>query len=486
MNAGRRAAALALAAWVAATACSQVRPPRPASTPGAQVRACLAARAPAAGERGRERAAWLRAFYERRGGAPAWTGPRGVLGRADELLVALGGADAHGLRGEAYGVVSLRAAVAARRTRPDPGFGPAQAALDVGLTAAFLAYADDLRRGAVDPATVTESWHVRRGTADLSGLLATAIAVNEVGPTLQRLAPQGLEYRRLQEALATALDPERADRLRANLERWRWLPRDLGDRYLLVRIADFELDFVEDGVGATRRVIVGQPFRQTPTFASQITHVIANPPWYVPASIAAEELVPALRADKDHLATLDMEVYDTRADGAARVLPDTVDWGQSGAPVDGRYRFVQRPGPANPLGRVKFVLPNPFAVYLHDTPGTGLFARGARDLSHGCVRVEGAVALARALLQDDPTRLDSFEALLTSGETGRVDLPEPVATYVVYWTASVAPDGQVRFADDLYDADARLLEALDAAVGAGPNRDVPGSPRVGAAVARRR
>jgi murein L,D-transpeptidase YcbB/YkuD len=213
-----------------------------------------------ADERTRLRDGWLGRFYQRRDGQPAWTGAHGVHARVDELLFQLDTATGHGLDPEMYGRTELRAAVADLRVAGDHD-ATVMSALDIGCTAAFLAFADDLRRGAVDPAAASVSWGVRRPSADLSGLLATAISIDQVGVNLQRMAPTSPEYRRLQQALGdlTPAMAAEADILRANLERWRWLPRDLGSQYLLVRIADFELDIVSDGPRRTKLVILGEP-----------------------------------------------------------------------------------------------------------------------------------------------------------------------------------------------------------------------------------
>lgn len=416
-------------------------------------------------ERGRQRHEWLQHFYQRRGGQPAWTGVRGVRARADELLDELDDTAAHGLDPEAYGRTELHAAVARLRARPNDFDPESAAAVDIGLTTAFLACADDLRRGAVDPASITVSWQVRRPATDLSGLLATAISLGQVGVNLRRLAPSGLEYRRLQQALAGLTAGARAaDGLRANLERWRWLPRDLGSRYLLVRIADFELDYVVDGARQTHRVIVGEPYRQTPQFASEVTHVVVHPSWHVPPRISDEELAPGpIGAERS--STLTQQGFEAWTHGNLRVHLDSLDWDRA-AGFSSRYRLVQRPGGSNPLGRIKLDLVNPFAIYLHDTPGSTLFTRADRDLSHGCVRVEGIVELVRQLLESSPGRRRRFDRLLAAGETGRVYLPEPLPAYILYWTVSVTPSGQIRSTEDLYDVDARLLRALNQATGA--------------------
>ena len=420
-----------------------------------------------ADERTRQRDRWLRRFYQRRGAQPAWTVAHGVHARVDELLAELDGAIEHGLDPEIYGRAQLRAAVANLRSGGEHDAAGA-AALDIGCTAAFLAFADDLRRGAVDPAAASVSWGVRRQPVDLSGLLATAISLDQVGVNLQRMAPTSPQYRRLQQALGDlplATAPE-ADILRVNLERWRWLPRDLGSQYLLVRIADFELDIVSNGQRRTKRVIVGEPYRQTPQFASEVTHVVVHPPWRVPPRIADEELAPGLDPGNDapRRSDLKQQGFEAWSHGGQRVALDSLSWAPGS--FSSKYRLVQRPGASNPLGRVKLDLMNPFSIYLHDTPGAGLFTRTERDLSHGCVRVEGIVDLVRQLLQGSASGRRRFEGLLAAGETGRVDLPTPVPVYLLYWTASVTPEGEIRSTTDPYDVDRHLLDALQRASGA--------------------
>ncbi|MDA0336932.1 MAG: L,D-transpeptidase family protein [bacterium] len=423
-------------------------------------------------ERARQRDIWLRHFYQRRDGQPAWTGADGVHARADEVLLELDNAWLHGLNPEAYGRTPLRGAVTALRVGSSHD-AAAAAAVDVGLTAAFLALADDLRRGAVDPAAVSVSWGVRRSSTDLSGLLATAISLDQVGINLRRLAPASPEYRRLQRALVEAVGGTAEDQapsaelLRANLERWRWLPRDLGPQYLLVRIAEFELDLVNNGQRQTRRVIVGEPYRQTPQFASEVTHVVVHPPWRVPPRIADEELAPGLDPERGavRLGALRQEGFEAWNYAGQPVALDSLRWVSTDG-FSSKYRLEQRPGGSNPLGKVKLELENPFSIYLHDTPGAGLFTRLGRDLSHGCVRVEGIVDLVRQLLQSSTSAARQFEVLLASAETGRVELPTPVPVYLLYWTVSVTAAGEIHAATDLYDVDRRLLEVLQQAAGA--------------------
>jgi murein L,D-transpeptidase YcbB/YkuD len=240
----------------------------------------------------------------------------------------------------------------------------------------------------------------------------------------------------------------RIDQIRLNLERWRWLPRDLGSRHILVNIPQYHLEVWENGAPAlTMRVVVGRKDTQTPIFNDRMTHIVFSPYWNVPPGIAQNETLPAIMSDAAFLERNNMEVLDRSGqvvDPAAIDLSDPA-----------RYRFRQRPGAANSLGLVKFMFPNQFNVYLHDTPADSLFARASRSFSHGCVRVEDPQALARYLLRDQPewTETKIVEAM-HAGEERHVKLKEGIPVYLGYWTASAGPEG-VQFRSDVYGIDRR-------------------------------
>lgn len=251
----------------------------------------------------------------------------------------------------------------------------------------------------------------------------------------------------------------RIAQIELNMERWRWLPHDPGIRYVLVRIADFELEVVENGEPVIRmRVIVGKPYWRTPIFGSVMTHLEFNPYWYIPRSIAVEEILPLVRQDSTYLSRKRIRVAAGGADTARGIVADSIDWnGISEAEFD--YLFTQLPGPGNPLGRVKFFFPNPFDVYLHDTPNPELFERSVRDFSHGCIRLEKSLELATYVLGEDWSQ-ERVEGAVASAENRQVLLPEPLPVYVLYWTAWVDEEGMVQFREDVYDGDGRLREAL--------------------------
>ena len=239
-----------------------------------------------------------------------------------------------------------------------------------------------------------------------------------------------------------------------NMERWRWLPRDLGDRYILVNIPEMRLDVFEGGkVPLSMRVVVGKADTPTPIFHDRMTYLVFSPYWNVPPSIAEGETLPALLNDPDFLSRNNMEVVD--ASGVV-IDPASMDLSDPKS-----FRFRQRPGTSNSLGLVKFMFPNQFNVYLHDTPADSLFERATRSFSHGCVRVEDPVALAEYVLRDQPewTR-ERIQEAMNAGEEQSVKLTSAIPVYLGYWTARVRPDGSVQFRPDVYDIDSRLTARL--------------------------
>ena len=188
---------------------------------------------------------------------------------------------------------------------------------------------------------------------------------------------------------------ERIAQIEANLERWRWLPEDLGERHIFVDVASFGLALVENGEPALELpVVVGTKKDETPIFSQAMTHIIVNPSWYVPERIAVEELLPEIQADPDFLARNDLRLLDKKGNGVDSTL---VVWDRLG-PENFPYRLVQTPGDQNSLGQIKFMLPNRFDIYLHDTPARALFDHRVRAFSHGCVRVRDPLVLGAAVL----------------------------------------------------------------------------------------
>jgi murein L,D-transpeptidase YcbB/YkuD len=253
--------------------------------------------------------------------------------------------------------------------------------------------------------------------------------------------------RRLAEALAKARDEDRRI-LGLNLERGRGLPPDPGPRYLLVNIPTYELRLFEGGQDVLdMRVVVGRPGNPTPAFSSAITHIVFNPTWNAPPHMLHDEILPMLRADATYFDQLGLELVSL----AGKVISlDMVDLARPW-----RFHVRQPPGPGNVMGRIKFVLPNRYNVYLHDTPYARSFDETQRTFSHGCVRVEKPVELAQRLLGDQARWTpETIERAQFSRER-MVALRRPMPIYIVYRTAWVDEDGDVRRVEDVYGRDGK-------------------------------
>lgn len=274
------------------------------------------------------------------------------------------------------------------------------------------------------------------------------------------LEPDGKIGVRTREAMNVPA-AHRARQIELNLVRWRWLSRELGERHVLVNIPAFGLRAVDrSGNDLEMRVIVGLPYRRTPVFSDLIRYLVVNPYWEVPRSIAVQDKLPEVQKDPSYFTRQRIRVYNGWGTDERAIDPASIDWTQVSR-SSFSYRLRQDPGPINALGRIKFMFPNRFNVYLHDTPTRALFDSADRDLSSGCIRVQRPMDLAHWLLADDQTwSAEALERAVASGRTQTVALPELIPVHVQYWTAWVDDDGSVQFRRDVYGRDARLDEAL--------------------------
>lgn len=253
---------------------------------------------------------------------------------------------------------------------------------------------------------------------------------------------------------------DRISQIRVNLERARWVMHDMPAANIVIDIAGFNLQYYHQGrlVWKTR-VMVGEPFNQTPVFRSAITYLVLNPTWTIPPDILKNETVPRILTEKDYLAKQRLRVLTASGE---EVDPTTVPWGQylGKRPP---YTLRQDAGPDNALGLIKFIFPNPYHVYLHDTPSKSLFDKARRAFSHGCIRVQHPLDLGKMLIANDPgnpTSAARFDQVLASGKTSTIFLKEPLPIFLMYLTAN-AENGQVQFMPDLYQRDQGILDALN-------------------------
>jgi len=277
------------------------------------------------------------------------------------------------------------------------------------------------------------------------------------------LADDGVVGARTRQALNVPVDARIAQIL-LNLERWRWLPRHLEERYVWVNTADFTLSLhTRDQAPSTMRVIVGREERETPAFTHLMTHLVLNPSWSVPDTIAVKDILPKELHDPGYVTRKRIHVLSGWAENAVELDPYSIDWNRYRSARVLPFKFEQESGQDNSLGRIKFLMPNPDSIYLHDTPSRDLFKRDARAFSSGCIRVENPLELA-AFVLGDAWNGKPVSALIQAGKTQYVRLPEPVPVYLVYLTSWMDDAHQAQFREDIYKRDRRLTTALEALI----------------------
>ncbi|HEY0148989.1 MAG TPA: L,D-transpeptidase family protein [Allosphingosinicella sp.] len=340
--------------------------------------------------------------------------------QAEELLAFVEGIGGEGLDPADYDVSRLRLAISSKADD-----------LSAIATQAYLKVASDLMFGhvrgdaRVDWYVKDDSWNVY----DQQALLNRAVSGEGVAASLRSLLPTHPQYAGLKAMLADA-DAATADKIRINLDRWRWLPRDLGKKYVIVNVPAYTVALVENGQTLDRRrAVAGALKTPTPSLNATITGAIFNPWWEVPASIAKEV------AGKK---------------GYVRVPAG-----------EGKFRYRQPPGPSNALGKMKLVMGNPHAIYLHDTNAKNLFNKQLRAFSHGCIRTEDAVGFAATLLDGTEWTRAKVNQTVASGKTVQANVATPIPVYIVYFTVAATDEKQPAKYSDLYGRDGKVIAALN-------------------------
>ena len=367
-----------------------------------------------------------------------------TLAQAEKLLAFIPTVADEGLVPGDYRAEALAAAIA-------QGRGPA---LDAVASEIFIWLVEDLRDGRT-PMDARRQWFVVDPDPDVlpsHRLLETAVETGDIAGTLRALNPVSPDYARLKEELARTSDPAKRKLIRANMDRWRWLARDLGKQYLLANVPEYQLRLtVNDKIIKHYRVVVGKPGRTaTPQLSEMVEAVIFNPTWTVPQSIVKGEGLGA-------------KVLNNPAWARANGYKAT-----KGA--NGWVSVVQQPGAGNSLGLMKLDMPNEHAIFLHDTPAKALFNQDNRALSHGCIRVQGAreLAMTMAMLGNAETREDlpviqqEVSEITASGTYTRYPMEKQWPVYITYFTYGVDVNGNLTKFADIYDRDAPVLAALDA------------------------
>jgi murein L,D-transpeptidase YcbB/YkuD len=477
----------------------------------------------------------LRAYYEEQGGELLWLRDD----RPEQLVAALDGAAADGLRADDYPTGQLLSLLQETDFKDVRGL----ALIELYFSAAFLEYTADLSVGRFLPSKVDPNFFLKARTLDQGAALQAVAKADSLDDFFESWQPSSSYYASLRGALAQyrefeaeggwdlvplgptlkpgmtdprvafirarlavtdAADPagpsgaetydsdlvaaverfqarhgldvdgvvgpavlvamnvpveDRVQEIVLAMERWRWMPRDLGQQYLMVNIAGFDLRRVKDGETEQRMsVVVGKPYSRTPVFSDMVRYIELNPYWTVPAGIAVKEELGKLRSNPGGLAAQGFEalrgkdVFDIRS----------INWSNYG-PGNFPFQLRQQPGPKNALGRVKFMFPNEHNVYLHDTPSRSLFTRSERAFSHGCIRVSQPLDLAEQVLVAGGVsgwNRERINKIVATDKNTVVKLNEPLPIHLTYLTAWVDENG-VNFRKDIYKQDAKLLAALD-------------------------
>ncbi len=394
-------------------------------------------------------------FYRLNNFRPVWVSSEGLNDKARRTLALLGQAEQEGLSASDYlppGLGSFSDDLSDMK-----GDVVSLARLDIGLTAIALRYAQHLHSGRIVPKKLSGYYDIEPPALNLGQTLNELSWRAQPDIYLSSLAPPHPAYSAMKASLNSRAEPGDVEKLVLNMERLRWLPRELGQRHIFVNQAAFELRII-DGEDTTwrTRVIVGTPETQTTVFSDEMETVVINPYWSVPQSIIRYEMIPRLAKDHRYLDRKGFEVVNEKG---RIVSSKSVNWWAHGDNIP--FAVRQPPGANNALGRVKFLFPNSHSIYMHDTPAKELFAEPVRAFSHGCVRVENPRELAEHTLGWDRKRIDNMIA--TSQNRG-ISLDKHIPVHLQYFTAWPDESGKIVFYSDVYERDARLAKVLDTVV----------------------
>ena len=399
-----------------------------------------------------------------------WVDENGLNGRAKSVMDEIAKADEYGLRAGDYSLPKT------------DGFSPQDASAtrwladaETKISLAVLGYSRDARGGRVDPSQLTDNLDPTLALPDPLEVLESIAIRFDAASYLRSFQPDQPQFEALRHMLVelkgrsgssnkAAAGNGKIRAILVNMERWRWLPQDLGPFYVTVNIPEFMLHVVEEGkVVHTTRVVVGKPDKQTPIFSQDMQEIVFNPFWNVPNSIKTEELLPYLTQGGGWFAggwdTSVLERHNLHINrGGHEVDPASIDWGHTDIRT---LEIYQPPGPDNVLGNVKFVFPNKHDVYMHDTTQKFLFAQPIRAESHGCMRVQNPDQLATLLLKHDQGWTQARVASAIAGNADQhVKLEQKIPVYITYFTAWVNDDGSLSTFGDLYGHDARMAAVL--------------------------
>jgi murein L,D-transpeptidase YcbB/YkuD len=403
----------------------------------------------------------IQSFYAERSAGPVWITPMGFSARAEAAIDEIGNADDWGLSASDFAL-------------PPAGDLPdsidQQANAEIKLQLAILRYARFARGGRANPSSLSNLIDQSPSLLDPKVVLAEAAASPEPDAYLRSLHPKHEQFHLLRQALLKARagdgDPKKRNdrdiqRILINMERWRWMPADLGRIYVQDNIPEFMLYVVKDGKRIhADKIVVGQLRYATPIFSADMKTIVFNPEWTVPPTIVRENLLPNLRSGGWFGgSTSILREHGLRVRYNGRIVdPSSINWSSVNM---ANVAFTQAPGPTNVLGKLKFLYPNSHMVYMHDTIKKGLFTPAMRAEGHNCIRMEDPPKLAEILLREDKGWDEAkVKNLLATADDGAVALDHPVPVHTTYFTAVADADGKVTSFADIYGLDKKVAPAL--------------------------
>jgi murein L,D-transpeptidase YcbB/YkuD len=399
----------------------------------------------------------LESFYETHHDAPVWITESGFSTNAQALIAEIGKASDWGLDARAFDVPNSDGL---------PSTPEEQAAAELKLDMAILKYARFAQGGRLTPSRISKLFDQRPSLRDPKTVLADLASADAPSDILASFHPQHQHFKRLQAALvkARANNNTRDIQLIAiNMERWRWMPRQLGSLHVWNNVPEFNTRVVKNGRNIYQeKTIVGQLKYATPFFSASMRDIVVHPDWTLPPTILNEDIAPNLQKPKtlfgqSNMAFLRYHKIRVSLKGEP-INPDEVDWNKVSIH---KYTFTQPSGPTNVLGQFKFNFPNKHAIYMHDTPQRDLFGERVRTFSHGCIRVHQPARLAALLLAEDQGwSAAKINALVAQGENKVIALRRPVPVHLTYFTLTVGEDGRLQTFADIYGLDGRMAPKL--------------------------
>jgi murein L,D-transpeptidase YcbB/YkuD len=413
----------------------------------------------------------VRNFYREHDFHPVWNLHDIQSNKAENFLAYLGTLHQEGLEPEVYREAELRKLLTeSRLERKDQAKIAAQA--DIHFTATFLTVAYHLRYGKVKPRDLQIKWYIhKKRRTNFKSLLQDIFHEEKPSEILAKMPPVHQQYHHLKIALknyqytliegSSQYEQEIKDKIitiKINMERMRWMNDSLGEKNVLVDIPSFTL-YMNDQENGSRKmkVITGKQLRSTPVFSDEIGYMVFSPYWNVPHNLAVHDILPKIQRSKRYFYAYKYEIFSGWGDNSVKLDPGDIDWNKLSAD-NFPYRLRQRPGPRNAMGRVKFMFPNVFNIYLHDTPEKHLFNRDRRDFSSGCIRVEDPIELAIFLMPElTPEKIASK---MNQDREEYVNLQQKIPVHLVYFTAEADSTGNVSFREDIYGLDESIRDFM--------------------------